>query len=282
MNIGDRVRLLREKKGMTQEELATQLGYKSKSSVTHIERGRDIPRSMVVKLADILNTTPAYLMGWDEIEETLDFIDTITGPEHTSSQVKERDAKIRAKISSLKNSYIEENQEKKSEITNDELQRIKKYRKLDRYGKEAVDSVLNVEYNRCTSIVEDDDEDQEIKIKHSYYKVSAGTGFNLGNDDEWETISIPDTPEARKADFALTIKGNSMEPVYFDGDIVLVKEQSAIDVGQIGIFIVEGNGYIKKYGGDRLISLNAEYDDILFKNYDSDSIRCAGRVIGRV
>lgn len=66
MNIGDRVRLLREQKGMTQEELATQLGYKSKSSVTHIERGRDIPRSMVVKLADILNTTPAYLMGWDE------------------------------------------------------------------------------------------------------------------------------------------------------------------------------------------------------------------------
>ncbi len=66
MNIGDRVRLLREKKGMTQEELATQLGYKSKSSVTHIERGRDIPRSMVAKLADILNTTPAYLMGWED------------------------------------------------------------------------------------------------------------------------------------------------------------------------------------------------------------------------
>lgn len=66
MNIGDRVRLLREKKGMTQEELATQLGYKSKSSVTHIERGRDIPRSMVVKLADILDTTPAYLMGWED------------------------------------------------------------------------------------------------------------------------------------------------------------------------------------------------------------------------
>lgn len=69
MNIGDRVRLLREKKGITQEELATKLGYKSKSSVTHIERGRDIPRSMIVKLADILNTTPAYLMGWEDDKE---------------------------------------------------------------------------------------------------------------------------------------------------------------------------------------------------------------------
>lgn len=66
MNIGDRVKLLREQKGMTQEELANKLGYKSKSSVTHIEKGRDIPRSMVVTLADILDTTPAYLMGWEE------------------------------------------------------------------------------------------------------------------------------------------------------------------------------------------------------------------------
>lgn len=73
MNIGDRVKLLREQKGMTQEELATQLGYKSKSSVTHIERGRDIPRSMVVKLADILDTTPAYLMGWEDKPEKSEF-----------------------------------------------------------------------------------------------------------------------------------------------------------------------------------------------------------------
>lgn len=66
MTIGDRVKLLREQKGMTQEDLAQKLGYKNKSSVTHIEKGRDIPRSMVVKLADILETTPQYLMGWDD------------------------------------------------------------------------------------------------------------------------------------------------------------------------------------------------------------------------
>ena len=66
MTIGDRVKLLREKKGMTQLELAEKLGYKSKSSVAHIENGRDIPRAMVVTLADILDTTPAYLMGWED------------------------------------------------------------------------------------------------------------------------------------------------------------------------------------------------------------------------
>ena len=66
MTIGERVKKLRKEKGMTQEELAARLGYKSKSSVTHIENGRDIPRSVVVQLADILDTTPAYLMGWED------------------------------------------------------------------------------------------------------------------------------------------------------------------------------------------------------------------------
>ena len=65
MTVGERVKLLRERKGMTQAELANQLGYKTKSSVTHIECGRDIPRSLVVRLAQVLDTTPAFLMGWE-------------------------------------------------------------------------------------------------------------------------------------------------------------------------------------------------------------------------
>lgn len=69
MTIGQRVKLLREKKGLTQQELAELLGYRSKTSVAHIENGRDIPRSMVVKLSDLLDTTPAYLMGWEDSKE---------------------------------------------------------------------------------------------------------------------------------------------------------------------------------------------------------------------
>ncbi len=120
-----------------------------------------------------------------------------------------------------------------------------------------------------------------IVIKHSVYSVSAGIGDML-DTDEWDTIDVPDSPEARKADFCLTIHGNSMEPVYYNGDIVLVKEQQSVEKGQIGIFIIEGCGYIKKFGGDRLISLNEEYDDIMFSEYNPDDIRCSGLVIGRV
>lgn len=66
MTIGERVKSARIKKGFTQEELAHKLGYKSRSSINKIEMERDIPRSMIVKLAEILEVTPAYLMGWEE------------------------------------------------------------------------------------------------------------------------------------------------------------------------------------------------------------------------
>ncbi|MBQ9384673.1 MAG: helix-turn-helix transcriptional regulator [Ruminiclostridium sp.] len=117
-----------------------------------------------------------------------------------------------------------------------------------------------------------------IRIKHSVYKASAGFGFDLEDRDEWDEIDIPDTPEAQEADFAVTIYGNSMEPIYSDGDIVLVKAYEEINIGETGIFVVNGQGYIKQYGGDRLISVNSDYDDIVFT--EGDYIKCAGKVIG--
>lgn len=69
MTIGQRVRKARENKGYSQQEMAEKLGYKSRSSITKIENERDIPRSMIVKIAALLDVTPAYLMGWEESKE---------------------------------------------------------------------------------------------------------------------------------------------------------------------------------------------------------------------
>ncbi|RHB40891.1 helix-turn-helix domain-containing protein [Enterocloster aldenensis] len=65
-DIGKRIREKRESIGMTQEELAAKLGYKNKSSIAKIEIGaNDIVQSKVVEFAKALDTTVAYLMGWD-------------------------------------------------------------------------------------------------------------------------------------------------------------------------------------------------------------------------
>ena len=63
--IGENIRRLREKCGLSQEELATRMGYKSKSTINKIELGiNDVAQSKVEKFAEVLGTSPSVLMGW--------------------------------------------------------------------------------------------------------------------------------------------------------------------------------------------------------------------------
>ena len=168
-----------------------------------------------------------------------------------------------------------------SSISPDETSLLNNYRKLSSIGKEyaikqvqrLVDIETAKEFNPHT-----------ITIQHCKLKVSAGTGYALAeyNPNDWEEISIIDTPQSRKADFVLTITGDSMLPKFEDGDRVLVREQPSVNIGDICIYILAGDGYIKKFGGDKLISLNKDYDDILLKDFDLDDIICRGLVIGKV
>lgn len=65
LEFGLRIKNLRVDKGMTQDELAQKAGYTSRSSINKIELGLvDIPQSKIISIAEALNTTPAYLMGW--------------------------------------------------------------------------------------------------------------------------------------------------------------------------------------------------------------------------
>ncbi len=66
MNIGQRIKSLRESNGLTQEELGKAIGV-NKATVNRYETGViDIKRTVAIKLAEALHTSPAYLMGWEE------------------------------------------------------------------------------------------------------------------------------------------------------------------------------------------------------------------------
>lgn len=160
-------------------------------------------------------------------------------------------------------------------VSIEEQEHIKKYRTLDPYGQKAVTSVLDIEFERCTYIPEPNREEL-IEVSINYAPVSAGFGDELEDYEQWEKASVPLTPESRKADFILVVDGDSMEPKFHNGDYILVRKQPAVDIGQIGIFGVDGKGYVKKYGGDKLISLNKKYPDIPL---DEES-RCFGLVLG--
>lgn len=77
--------------------------------------------------------------------------------------------------------------------------------------------------------------------------VSAGTGEFL-DEGNFEMISFPAGSVPEGADFGIRISGTSMEPVYHDGQIIWVQKCEAVNVGQVGIFICDGEGYIKVYG----------------------------------
>lgn len=122
------------------------------------------------------------------------------------------------------------------------------------------------------------EEQETIFIEFATLKASAGTGEQLTDDPERDFIEVVKSDMTLQAKFAIQIHGDSMEPEYSNGDIVLVKAQPQINIGQIGIFTVNDMGYIKKLGTDRLISLNPEYEDIYFE--EEQDIRCKGLVIG--
>lgn len=171
--------------------------------------------------------------------------------------------------------YLLDHKPRLTMLSPSEISHIKKYRTLDPYGQKAVTSVLDIEFERCTYIPEPNREEL-IEVSINYASVSAGFGDELEDYEQWEKASVPLTPESRKADFILVVDGDSMEPKFHNGDYILVRKRPAVDIGQIGIFGVDGKGYVKKYGGDKLISLNKKYPDIPL---DEDS-RCFGLVLG--
>lgn len=70
MGIGMRIKQRRESLGMTQEELALKLGYKSRSTIAKIEKEtRDVSQSKLFGFASVLRTSPEYLLGYASAEE---------------------------------------------------------------------------------------------------------------------------------------------------------------------------------------------------------------------
>lgn len=108
--------------------------------------------------------------------------------------------------------------------------------------------------------------------------VSAGVGERLHDESLFtEMVKAPVPPH----DLALKVNGDSMEPMFKDGEIIFVEKTHNIKNGQIGIFIIEEEAYLKKVivEDDRLtlISLNKNYKDLHF--YENQSVKLVGKVI---
>lgn len=123
---------------------------------------------------------------------------------------------------------------------------------------------------------------REIKTRYiELYNlpVSAGRGIYI-EDNGTEMIKIEDSMQTNSATFALRVMGDSMEPRFTDKDIILIRSQPSIELGQIGIFILNNEAYFKQLGENCLISLNPLYPPIYYT--DNDNLDCKGLVLCRM
>lgn len=160
---------------------------------------------------------------------------------------------------------------------------IKKYNALDTHGTQVVDALLDAEYDRvCQEKKKSVLRDSKIlkfpdttPCRASTQTASAGTGTYLG-PEEFETINVLSEHVPRNISFCVPVSGDSMEPYYYDGDMLIVSTEKDLRIGDIGIFTLDNEGYVKKLGKGELISLNPAYPPIRM----NESIVCNGKVIG--
>ena len=265
-----RLKELREERKLNMRQVAKALEIPYTTYISYEKGDREPNSEMLICLADFFNCSIDFLIGRSD--------------ERVDEAVIGRANAIEPDILAFYGN-IYEAQKVQTEfdtkpisrhtlIADFEIEMIKKYRSLDRYGKTAVDELINTEYKRVTDHYPNTAE--YIALRFDDCPVSAGTGDILDDYEHWETVLVPLTPESRKADFILRVDGDSMESKFHDGDLVLVRKQEIIEQGEIGIFSVDGKGYIKKLGKNVLISLNKKYPEIPLNNES----RCFGKVLG--
>lgn len=249
MSIGSRIKELRTKRGITQEELAQKIGV-TKGAIGNYENGVSSPKiELMYKLFDALDCDANYLHQ-DDMKNSI-YKDTAT-PEEFEKLVKP-------------------------------------YRNLDDYGRETIDMVIVRETGRVANSKESTDTiahlQQRLAIRSipphffAYYGRIAAAGTSVEFSDIAAGVrAYPENEINRNADYVIGVNGDSMEPEYSDGDIVYVQKTDHIETGDIGIFQKGNSIYIKKVGENGLISLNPDYPGL---TADDDRILVLGKVLGK-
>ena len=252
MQLKEKIRRLRTRKSLTQKELGLRIGV-SETSIKCWESGAKNPSvEKIILLSKVLCVSTDYLLGVTPESEVIDNL----------------------------------------LLNTDEEKLINEYRQLDSCGKKVVKFVCSIELTRIMESVTNlkiatkkrKKNEPTRKIPRYYTPIAAGYSVPLDNDDyEWiET----DSSTSDEADFAVEISGNSMYPYIHDGDVVFVKRTNELEIGDIGVFCVDGAMYCKQYYVDRLgnltlVSANPELKDSNIElTFDSSStFVCYGKVL---
>ena len=178
-----------------------------------------------------------------------------------------------------------------SHLKDDEKNLIASYRSLPKREKEYVRGFVGImteaqssmdepQIYAITDHVSDKAVRRMVKLPLNPLSICAGNGIFLEEEGEGEYLQLKYEPILSKCDEILRVSGDSMEPEYSDGDLVLVQHADMLNYGETGVFAVDGEGLIKKYQKDGLYPLNPKYSVI--RPGSESHVRCFGRVLGKV
>lgn len=232
MKVGDRIRAKRQDMGMSVDELAARLG-KNRATVYRYEKGdiENMPVNVLEPLAEVLQTTPAYLMGWTpddyDWERDLDHrLDSVYGP------------RWGAVLQSCGGDYSKAWQAWQ-EIDREQADEACKMRQAD-----ALDKKKNAP-------VVDDHEGADWKKRVGatpciMAQVAPLLGTVRAGLPMYAEENIEGYIPIRQTDgavyFWLNIRGDSMNAAGMDdGDQILVREQPEVENGEIAVVLVNGD-----------------------------------------
>lgn len=171
---------------------------------------------------------------------------------------------------------------------------LKNYQSLDSYGKKAVETICLLERERVSAAAKKAtpkvvDFETAKKSRDRFiprYTTPSAAGFNVPLDGVDFEMLLVDDDVPSDADYAVDIQGDSMFPYIHDGDMVYVKKDEELSIGDVGIFCVDGAMYCKQYylddeGNLTLVSANPElkHTNIFLSADSGSSVRLCGKVL---
>ena len=239
------IRFYREKKGIEQKELAAKVGIKS-NAVSNWENGRTRPDIALLPLI------------CQVLEVSLDELFDIKKP--STEPIEEKPAITMTK-----------------KVVTEEDILLEGFQQLSEGHRSVVSSMVR---QLC------DVEDRELYdsiSEETFFSKGLCAGFDAGveYEDQGEPIHLYKSKVHPLMDCVFPVSGDSMEPDFHNGDLVMVQrlsDRSDLYYGEIGAFSVRNETYIKQYGKRGLVSLNKKYKLMRFQA--DESVYLIGRVLG--
>lgn len=250
MTFGERLTQLRKEKGYTtRKSFAEKLNIPETTLRNYETDDREAGHTFLKQMSDFFDVSCDYLLGLSNEKD-----------KYSSYQLK-----------------------------SSECEMVEKYRFISTHspdGAGVVDTVLDREYTIAGTLKEQKEQAQKAYVKVSkkniplrlwayYGKIAcAGTGF-IFDDIPSDTV---EAPYRNDADFIIGVNGDSMEPDYSDGEKLYIQKTADIGPGEVGIFTINNECFLKEYGAHGLVSRNKKYDDIK----GNEDVRLIGKVVGKV